>query len=76
MEETKNSVFNRLFTIDFEVKDANRSKMQAITEYLIDVENNAKEYNSVLNVAGIFSFEDDCPIENWLYNSVDNYIFF
>ena len=36
------------------------------------MENNAKEYYSALNVAGIFSFEDDCPIENWLYNSIDN----
>ena len=58
-------------TIDFEEKDASRSKMQAITEYLMDVKDNAKEYNSALHVAGIFSFEDDCPIENWLYNSVD-----
>ena len=38
----------------------------------MDVENNAKEYYSALNIAGISSFEDDCPIENWLYNSVVN----
>ena len=38
----------------------------------MDVEVNAKEIYSALNVAGIFSFEDDCPIENWLYNSVEN----
>ena len=23
-------------------------------------------------MTGIFSFADDCPIENWLYNSVDS----
>ena len=31
MEDTKNSIFNRYVTIDFEEKGANRSKMQAIT---------------------------------------------
>ena len=31
-EATKNSIFNRFVTINFEEKDANRSKMQAITE--------------------------------------------
>ena len=72
MEDTKNSIVNKFGTIDFEEEDANRSKMQAITEYLMDVEVNAKEYFSALNVAGIFSFEEDCPIENWLYNSIDN----
>ena len=46
--------------------------MQSITDYLMDVEINAKEYNSALYVAGIFSFEDECPIENWPYNSVGN----
>ena len=72
MEATKNSIVNKFVTVNFEDKDANRSKTQAITEYLMDVEVNAKEYYSALNIAGIFSFEDDCPIENWLYNSVDN----
>ena len=40
--------------------------------FKMDVECNAKEYNSALYVAGILSFEAECPIENWLYNSVDN----
>ena len=44
--------------------------MQAITEYLMDVKDNAKEYHSALHMAGILSFEDECPIENWLFNSV------
>ena len=46
--------------------------MQAITEYLIDVKDNAREYNSALFMTGIFSFEDEAPIENWLFNSVEN----
>ena len=46
--------------------------MEAITEYLMDVKDNAKEYNSALYVAGIFSFENEAPIENWLFNSVEN----
>ena len=36
-EATKNSIVNRFITINFEEKDANRSKMQTITEYLKDV---------------------------------------
>ena len=46
--------------------------MQAITEYLKDVKDNAKEYHSALHVAGIFSFEDEAPTENRLFNSVEN----
>ena len=40
--------------------------MQAITEYLKDVKNNAKEYNSALFMTGIFSFEDGGPIDRKL----------
>ena len=46
--------------------------MQAIADYLKDVKDNAKEYNSALYVQGIFSFEDEAQIENWLFNSVEN----
>ena len=73
MEETKVSIFNRFITIEFETKDA-RSKIQAITDYLEDVKNNAKEYNSALFMTGIFSFEDKAPIECWLLNSIENAI--
>ena len=38
----------------------------------MDVDDNAKEYSSALYVEGIFSYEIDAPIENWLLNSVDN----
>ena len=37
--------------------------MQAVTEYLMDVKDNATEYNSALYVAGIFSFEDEVATE-------------
>ena len=33
---------------------------------------NAKEYNAALHVAGIFSFEEESPIENWFYTSIDS----
>ena len=70
-QDTKSSIFNRFVTINFEEKDANRSKMQAITEYLKDVKENAKEYNAALLVSGIFSFEEESSIENWLYTSIE-----
>ena len=72
MECTRSSILNRFTTIAFDDKDAKRSKLQAIEEYLMDVNDNAKEYSSALYVEGIFSYEIDAPIENWLLNSVDN----
>jgi len=65
--ETKDSIFNKFVTIPFGNEDASRSMKQAIEEYLKDVKINAKEYSSALNVMGIFSYAEDCPIENWLY---------
>ena len=72
MEENKNSISNKFITIEFNEEDANRSKRQAIEEYLRDVRDNAKEYNSALFVQGVFSFEDSVPVESWLLNSVEN----
>ena len=69
-EDTRPSIFNKFITIEFDKEDTNRSKVQAIADYLKDVKDNAKEYNSALYVAGIFSFENEAPIENWLFNSV------
>ena len=46
--------------------------MQTIADYLKDVKDNAKEYNSAVYVQRIFSFEDEATIENWLFNSVEN----
>ena len=71
-EATKYSIVNKFISINFEEKDANRSKMQAITEYIKDVKENAKEYNKELNVAGLFSFEEESPIENWIHISIDS----
>ena len=70
--ETKDSIFNKFVTIPFGNEDASRSMKQAIEEYLKDVKINAKEYSSALNVLGIFSYAEDCPIENWLCNSVES----
>ena len=61
LEDTKISIFNKFIAIEFDKEDANSSKMQA---YLKDVKDNAKQYNSSLYVQGIFSFEDEAPIEN------------
>ena len=38
----------------------------------MDVKDNARAYNSALYVEGVFSYENDAPIENWLLNSVEN----
>ena len=43
-------------------------------DYLKDVETNEKEYYSSMHVTGIFSFEKDAPIENWLLNSVESLV--
>ena len=72
MEENKNSISNKFITIEFNEVDSNRSKRQAFEEYLQDVRDNAKEYNSALHVQGVFSFEDSVPVESWLLNSVEN----
>ena len=72
MECTRSSILNRFTTIAFDDKDAKRSKLQAIEEYLMDVIDNAKEYSSALYVEGIFSYEIDAPIENEFLNSVEN----
>ena len=48
------------------------SKIQAIKEYLMDVKDNAREYGSALYVEGILCYENDVPVENWLFNSVQN----
>ena len=70
LEETKDSILNKIVTIPFGENDASRSMKQTIMEYLKDVAVNAKEYSSALYVMGIFSYAEDCPIENWLYNSM------
>ena len=50
--------------------------MQAVEDVLNDMEisNNKEEFYSSINVTGIFSFEKDTPIDNWLLNSVENLV--
>ena len=52
---------------------ASEREMTEIEEYLRDVRDNGKEYNSALYVQGVFSFEDNIPVENWLLNSIENF---
>jgi len=72
LNENKNSMCNKFISIEFNKEDASKSKRQAIAEYLQDVVENAKEYESAVNVQGIFTYEDSVPVENWLLNSVEN----
>ena len=72
LEDTKNSICNKFTTIMFEEKDSIKSKLQLMKEYLEDAESNQKVYNSPMYVTGIFSYEKDAPIENWLLNSVES----
>ena len=48
--------------------------MQIVKDHLKDVETNEKEYHSSMHVIGIFSFEKDAPIENWLLNSAESLV--
>jgi hypothetical protein len=72
LNENKNSICNKFISIEFNKEDATRSKRQAIAEYLRDVVDNAKEYESAVYVQGIFTYENSVPVENWLLNSVEN----
>ena len=71
MEDDRISISNKFISIEFNEGHENRSKVQAIEEYLLDVKNNAQEYKSALNVQGILHFDEDSPVESWLLNSVD-----
>ena len=48
--------------------------MQTVEDVLKNMEmnDNEEEFYSSINVTGIFSFEKDTPIENWLLNSVES----
>ena len=54
----------------FEEEDSIKNKFQTAKDYLKDVENNEKEYNSPMYVTGIFSSEKHAATENWLLNGV------
>ena len=74
MEDRRSSIYARFAYITFEEKDSIKSKMQAVEDVLIDMEinDNEEDFYSSINVTGIFSYEKDTPIENWLLNSVEN----
>jgi len=71
MEEDRRSISNKFITIEFDEGHENKSKRQAIEEYLQDVRKNATEYNSALYVQGILCFDNDVPVESWLFNSLE-----
>ena len=58
MEETRNSIYNKFTSIAFEN----------------DVSSKNKDYDSASWVQGIFSYEDEAPIEQWLFNSVESLV--
>ena len=74
MEENRSSMYSAFTYITFEEKESTKSKMQAVEDVLKDMEinDNEEDFYSSINVTGIFSYEKDTPIENWLLNSVDN----
>ena len=40
----------------------------------MEINNNEEEFYSSINVTGIFSYEKDTPIDNWLLNSVESLV--
>ena len=47
--------------------------MQAVEDVLnaMEINDNEEKFYSSINVTGIFRYEKDTPIENWLLNSVE-----
>ena len=64
MQETKNSIHYKFTAIAFENDASNKNRMQVVKDYLLDVKNNKKECDFASWVKGIFSYEDEAPIEN------------
>ena len=68
--------FYKFTNITFEGKDSIKSKMQTV-EYVLnemEINNNEEEFYDSINVVGIFSYEKDTPIDNWLCNSVESLV--
>ena len=51
--------------------------MQAVEDVLRDMKiiDNEEEFYSSINVTGIFSFDKNIPIDNWLFNSVKSFMY-
>ena len=71
-ECTKHSFLFNSTSIAFKEKGTKMSKIQATEEYLMDVKDNAREYGSALYVEGIICYENDVPVETWLFNGIEN----
>ena len=71
MEESRHSIIAKFTHITFEAKDSTKSKLQTVEDVLKNMDNEEEFYSSI-NVSGIYSYEKDTPIENWLLNSINN----
>ena len=70
------SLYYNFTNITFEEKDRNKSKMQTVKDVLknMEINDNEEDFYSSINVTGIFSFEKDTSIENWLLKSVESLV--
>ena len=76
MEENKHSIFYKFSEITFDKDCFTKRKLQATEDVLnaMEINTNEEEFYSSLNVSGIFSFDQNDPIDSWLYNSVENLV--
>ena len=76
MEGRKHSIFYKFPEITFDKNCFTKSKLQATEDVLnsMEINSNEEEFYSSLNVSGIFSFDQNDPIDSWLHNSVVNLI--
>ena len=74
MEESRHSIYAKFSHITFEANYSTKSKLQTVEDVLKNMEINANEedFYSSIDVSGIYSYEKDTTIENWLLNSVNN----
>ena len=74
MEENKHSIFYKFSEITFDKDCFTKSKLQATKDVLnaMEIYTNEQEFYFSLNVSGIFSFDQNDPIDSWLHNSVEN----
>ena len=74
MEESRHSIIAKFTHITFEAKDSAKSKLQTVEDVLknMEINDNEEDFYSSIDVSGIYSYEKDTPIENWLLNSINN----
>ena len=77
MKFRKHSFYYNFTNITFVDTVRDESKMQAVEDVLRDMEiiDNEEEFYSSINVTSIFSFEKDTPIDNWLCNNIESFMY-